>query len=233
MILDRALDEVGSFLRRHIKSKAVRAAEKRRKERKNRETMQKVGRAASVTAVSGAGIATYTLAIAPLAAPLLVVGGVATVGLAVLAARWPERRLKGFSREELATLPARAEGWLLDLREMMPRTASDPYDRVLSRLGDLQPQLGEIDPHSTLAWDARRLIGDHLPRLVRSYCELPAVTREGDPGVADRLAQGLDTLADELGDLCTEVSRDRHSAFEAHQRFIQSRYRDEETLRGE
>ena len=227
MGLDGAFEEVGNFLRKHLKSKAVRAAEKRRKARRKAETAQKAGRAAAVTAASGGGIALYSLAIAPLATPLLIAGGVATVGLAIAAARWPARKLKGFSREELAALPGKAESWLLDLREMMPRIASDAFDRVLSRLGDLQPELGEIDPASTLAWDARRLIGDHLPRLVRSYCELPAVTREEDPSFAYRLAQGLDTLANELGDLCTEVSRDRRSAFEAHQRFIQSRYRDE------
>lgn len=227
MGLDGAFEEVGNFLRKHLKSKAVRAAEKRRKARRKAETAQKAGRAAAVTVASGGSIALYSLAFAPLATPLLIAGGVATVGLAIAAARWPARKLKGFSREELAALPGKAESWLLDLRDMIPRIASDAFDRVLSRLGDLQPELGEIDPASTLAWDARRLIGDHLPRLVRSYCELPAVTREEDASFAYRLAQGLDTLADELGELCTEVSRDRRSAFEAHQRFIQSRYRDE------
>lgn len=227
MGLGEAFDAAENFLRKHLKSKAVRAAEKRRKERKRQEAAQKFGRAATATAVSGGGIAAYSLAVAPLTTPLLVVGGVATVGLALLAARWPNRKLKGFSREELGALPGTAESWLLDLRDMMPREASDSFDRVLSRLGDLQPQLGEIDPNSTLAWDARRLIGDHMPRLVRSYCELPAHLREQDGSYATRLAQGLDTLADELGDLCTEVSRDRQLSFEAHQRFIQSRYGDE------
>ncbi|QPQ56002.1 hypothetical protein IC614_05330 [Allosphingosinicella flava] len=225
--LGEAFDAAETFLRKHIKSKAVRAAEKRRKERKRHEAARKFGRAATATAVSGGSIAAYSLAVAPLATPLLLAGGVATVGLAVLAARWQGRTLKGFSREELTALPGKAESWLLDLRERMPREAGDPLDRVLSRLGDLQPQLGEIDPNSTLAWDARRLIGDHLPRLVRSYCELPAHARAEDPSFAYRLAQGLDTLADELGDLCTQVSRDRRLTFEAHQRFIQSRYRDD------
>ena len=227
MGFDRAFDQVGDFLRRHLKSKAVRAAEKRRKTRRNRETRQRAGRAATVTIVSGAGLAGYGLAIAPIADAGLLIGGAATLGAAILAARWPLKRQRGFSREELAALPGEAESWLLDLRERLPRSADAPFDRVLSRLGDLQPQLGEIDPHSTLAWDARRLIGDHLPRLVRSYCELPASTREEDPSFAIRLGEGLDTLAAELGELCTQVSRDRRLAFEAHQRFIQSRYRDE------
>jgi len=226
MGLGEAFDAAETFLRKHIKSKAVRAAEKRRKARKRQEAAQKFGRAAAVTAVSGTGIATYSLAIAPLATPLLLAGGVATVGIAILAARWQGRGLKGFSREELSALPGKAESWLLDLRDMMPREASESLDRLLSRLGDLQPQLGEIDPNSTLAWNARRLIGDHLPRLVRTYCELPAHARDGDWSYAARLREGLDTLADELGDLCNEVSRDRRSAIEAHQRFIQSRYLD-------
>jgi hypothetical protein len=228
--LGRAFDAAERFIRKHLKTKAVRAAEKRRRERKAKRAAQGFGRAASVTAASGAGIAGYTLAIAPVGGAGLAAAGVATVLVAALAVKWPLRR-PGFSREELAALPGQAEEWLLDRREQLPPMASDAFDRVLTHLADLQAQLGQIDPQATLAWDARRLIGDHLPRLVHAYCDLPEGVRDADPLYAHRLTEGLETLAVELGDLCRLVSRDRLSAFEAHRRFIEHRYKGDENLK--
>ena len=227
MDLDRAFQQAEEFLRRHIKTKAVRAAEKRRRERQAREAGRRFARAAAVAGASGVGIAGYSLAVAPLVGTTLIAAGAAAALVAAAAAAWPSGRGQGFSGAELAALPGEAEDWLLDQRMNLPARASPALDAILSRLADLQPQLGMIDPNSTLAWDARRLIGDHLPRLIEAYCELPVSTREEDPQYRDRLVEGMATLADELGSLCREVSRERLLKFEAHGRFIQSKYRDD------
>ncbi|HMJ93782.1 MAG TPA: hypothetical protein VK472_06760, partial [Allosphingosinicella sp.] len=101
-----------------------------------------------------------------------------------------------------------------------------PLDAIFVHLADLEPGLGDVSPSSTLAWEARRLLGDHLPRLVHAYCELPAAARDQDPAHGQRLVSGLVTLVDALAQLSKEVNRDRLMRFETQGRFLDSRYRD-------
>ncbi|HEY0413061.1 MAG TPA: hypothetical protein VGD66_07960, partial [Allosphingosinicella sp.] len=107
--------------------------------------------------------------------------------------------------------------------------AEASLDIILVHLADLPPYLAQLDPNATLAWDARRLLGDHLPRLVDAWCGLPAVTREKDAEARGRLTDGLATLAEELARLTGEVSRDERMRLEAQSRFVASRYKDPET----
>ncbi len=239
--LGRALQRAEDYLRRQMKSKAVRAAEKRQSEhkaleaklkleRQTQEVGRRLGRATAVAGVSGASIAGYAVMVAPLAPPVLVVAGAAAIAAATAALAWPTRQPEldeTFSREELAMLPARAEGWLLEKRLELPLSVMPLLDRIFTALGDLYLHLGKIQPHSTLAWDARRLLGDHLPRLVQAYLDLPLSAREGDQDYARRLARGLETIAEELVRLAKEVCRESLTSFETQGRFIETRYRDE------
>jgi hypothetical protein len=129
----------------------------------------------------------------------------------------------------MEALPGEAEGWLLGQRLNLPLAAYPSFDTILVHLGDLQACLGAIDPNATLAWDARRLIGSHLPGLVDAYCQLPLAAKAEDPGHEKRLVDGLATIASELADLSRQANRDRLSRFETQGRFIESRYKDPET----
>ena len=221
-----ALQAAEDSVRRNWKSKAVRAAEKRRSERRSRESWLKARRAFAFGGVSAAGalgtaVVLGALAMAPVAAAAAGVAGLAVSGL--LPPRKPAARL---SREELAALPSDAEEWLLDQRLLLPPEAAPSYDAILDLLGDLPPRLARLEPNATLAWESRRLIGDHLPTLVRSYCGLPAAVRERDPEPRRRLVDGLETIAAELTRLCEEASRDERMLLETRQRYLDSRYRD-------
>jgi hypothetical protein len=228
--LGGTLQQAGDFLRRHIKSKAVREAEKRRRERKTRDAARRFGRATMVAGSSGAGLFAYSLAVAPIGTAGLAAAGAATLLAATAAIAWPgpRRAAPQFSAAELAALPGEAEDWLLTQREHLPAPADPAFDSILLRLGDLQPRLGEIDANSTLAWEARRLIGDHLPGLVSAYTELPRTTREADPELRRHLVAGLETIAEELARICREVSRERLTSLEARSNFLKTRYRDGE-----
>jgi hypothetical protein len=144
----------------------------------------------------------------------------------------PSRRRGGaegdFSKAELAQLPGDAEDWLLEQREALPLDCFPQLDRIFQRLGDLQPSLAALAPHSTPAWEARRLLGDHLPRLVLAFEALPATAREEEPEVRARLRAGLETLADALDQLCGEVCRNPLMTFETQGRFLETRYRGED-----
>jgi hypothetical protein len=225
--LDRTLRQAEDFLRRHVKSKAVREAEKRQRERRAREAGRRFKRAVTIGGVSGAGVFCAGAA-AISAGPALGAAGAAALATMVAALIWPRQRATDgpLSSAELEALPAEAEEWLLGRRRELPGAAAAPVDAILRHLADLQGALGTVNPASTLAWDARRLIGDHLPRLVHCYCVLPSVARDEDKELRRRLVDGLGTIAEELGRLSLEVNRDRLMHFETQGRFLESKYRD-------
>lgn len=221
------LRQAEDYLRRHIKSKSVKEAEKRVRERKARATGRRVKRAAAIGGVSGAGVLVYGVA-AGAAAPGLAFAGAAALAIMTAALVWPsQRRTDGpLSAEELAALPGEAEEWLLAQRTSLPAEAFAPLDAIFVHLADLEMGLGDVGPNSTLAWEARRLLADHLPRLVHAYCELPAAARAEDKAHGERLVAGLVTLTDALARLSKDVNRDRLMRFETQGRFLDSRYRD-------
>jgi len=226
------LRQAGDHLRRHIKSKAVRAAEKRREQRQNAEAGRRMKRAALVGGASGAAILGVGALAAPAAVPVLAVAGGGALLLGIGALLRPSRRRRAdgdFSQAELAELPGDAEDWLLARREELPLDCGPLLDRIFRRLGDLQPHLAGLAPHSSAAWEARRLLGDHLPRLVLAWEAIPASAREEEPEVRARLGAGLATVADALDELCREVCRDPLMTFETQNRFLESRYRGEDS----
>jgi hypothetical protein len=225
------LRQADEYIRRGMKSKAVRAAEKRRTERQSREADARIKRAALVGGASGATILGVGALVAPVAGPVLAAAGGGALLLAVGSLFRPSRRRGAegdFSRVELAELPGDAEDWLLDRRDGLPLDCRPQFDRIFQRLGDLQPNLASLAPHCTAAWEARRLLGDHLPRLILAYEAIPGSTREEDPEVRRRLRAGLETVADALDDLCREVCRNPLMTFETQGRFLESRYRGED-----
>lgn len=229
----RAFTQAEDFLRRHIKPKAVQEAEKRRTSRKLREAGRRVKRFVAVGGASGAGVIGYGAMVAPLGSTALLATAAGTAIAAGAALLWPKRGAEKISREELIALAADAEEWLLEQRMKLPGRAIPALDAVFFRLDDLGPRIAALDPHSTLAWDLRRLLGDHLPRLVHSYVELPATVRDSDPSLLRRLTDGLATVDEELVRICREAARDHLTTFEAQERFLDIRYRDSERLKGD
>lgn len=228
---DRALERAEAFLRRHVKSKATREAERRARQRRRQEAMTRLGRAAAVTGASSAGVLGYGLAVAPVGATGLMAAGAATIAAATAALLWPSRRQQGtatLTMVGLGTLTSEAEDWLLRQRPLLPAKAFPAIDAILSRLHDLQPHLAALAPADPLAGEARRLIGEHLPRLVESYLGVPVTARDSNPEIARRLIDGLGIVANELTRLCNEVSKDRLLSFETQGRFLETRYGTEE-----
>ena len=227
-----AFQTAEDFIRRHIKPKAVAAAEKRRRQRKTQEAMRRFTRAASVTGASGVGLIGYSAVIAPIATTGLVAAAAATAIAAGAALFWPSRSPLGkISQAELIALVLEAEDWLLRQRQQLSGRAIPALDNIFFRLNDLHPHVPAMDPHGPLAWDLRRLLTDHLPKLIQSYGSLPATVR--DEALLNRLVEGLETLDQELIRICKEASRDHMLTFEVQKRFIESKYRDGEQIRGE
>jgi hypothetical protein len=231
----RAFDQAEDFLRRHWRPKAVIDAEKRRIRRKTHDAARRVKRAVAVTGTSGAGVLGYGFVVAPLSTTAFVVAGSAILAAAGAALFWPARSAadRKISREELIALAAEAEEWLLQQRPKLPGSAIPAIDAIFLRLGDLHPHVAAMEPTSTLAWDLRRLLGDHLPRLVHSYVQLPSVVRNEQPELLQRLVDGLETVDGELARICREASRSHLVTFQAQEQFLETRYRNGGRLGGD
>jgi hypothetical protein len=90
-----------------------------------------------------------------------------------------------------------------------------------------------LDPGSTLAGDARRLVGQHLPKLVDSYLDLPPSSRAPGSESSVRLIESLGIVSDELDHLLDQCCRDRQIGFDTQRRFIETRYGEDPGLKGE
>lgn len=239
--LERVLYETEDFLRRAIGSPSLRAAKKRRFQRK----LEEFGRRARRSAFVLIGLVALLLAVS------IFMGGIGffawlvaipTIGfLAMLLMFQPtrhHRRLRGDAPGgeappdlPLADLALRAEEGLLDRCDALPGRALPAADAIAARLRELQPHLATLDPADPLAGDARRLIGQHLPRLVDSYLQLPHDARAPGSESSRRVAESLDIVAAELGNLRDACCRDSQADFDTQSRFIETRYKDGD-LRG-
>lgn len=224
--LGRAFDKAEELLRRHLKPKHVTAAEKRRTQRRNRNAMRRLTRAASVTGASGAGVIGYGLAVAPLGTGGLVAAGAATLIATGTALFWPAKRAsqQKISRAELIELSLEAEDWLLGQRAILPGRAIPALDTIFLRLHDLQPHIARMEPNGTLAWELRRLLTGHLPRLIDAYCGLPGTVTSANPELLRKLIEGLGKVDEELVRICKDASSDHLLTFEAQREFLENRY---------
>ena len=214
------------FIRRHFKPKHVQEAEQRRSKARARHAMRRLGAATSVAGASGIGLLGFGVVVAPVAGPALLAVAAATAIAAGTALFWPKRYAsqQKISRAELQALMLEAEAWLLDQRARLPGRALPALDTIFLRLNDIHPHLHRLKPNGALAWDLRRLLTEHLPRLVHSYVELPATVTAADPALLPRLIEGLETLDEELVRICREASSEHLLTFESSGLFLETRY---------
>jgi hypothetical protein len=223
------------FFRRSIKPKAVQAAEKRQSERRNRNAGRRLRRAATAAGASGAGVAGIGIAVAPIGTVALMAAGGAALLAAGAALFWPLRPPGAgrISHEELTELLLDAEQWLLEHRKTIPMEALAPLDRIFQRIDDIHSHVQTLEPNGSVAWDLRRMIADHLPRLIDAYAGLPSSVREADAELLPRLIDGLETCDHELIRLCHEASAAHLHGFQVQNRFLETRYGEDPRLKAE
>jgi hypothetical protein len=239
--LERVLYETEDFLRRAIGSPTRRAAKKRRMQRK----MEEIGRRARRSGFIMAGLLAGLL-VASIVDPVIFVAWIfalpAILFIGVLLMFQPtrhSRRMESEARLTPETLPlpehaVRAEEGLLDRCDELPGRALAAADRIMANLREMQPHLYEFGPgDEELAGEIRRLAGQHLPQLVDSYLALPAQTRASGSESSRRVTESLGIVADEMDHLLERCCRDRQSDFDTHSRFIETRYREDDRLKGD
>jgi hypothetical protein len=131
----------------------------------------------------------------------------------------------------------RLDNLLVRKRAALPAPAARRLDAISGQLPLLENRLAETGMLDPLAQDARRLMGKHLPELIERYERVPAEYRSERDGegltVDERLVAGLDAAKNALDDLGRKLAREDLNAFETQGRFIESRYRDDGTIRSE
>lgn len=229
--LERVLYETEDFLRRSLGSASAREAKKRKAQRAFQEAMRRLQRAGFLFVGIVAALIAWSLFVAPVG-PLTWIVALPTILLfSLLTLFWPSRRRRETNDPrrpiDLASLAARAEEGLYDRRRELPGRALPAADRIMARLHELQPFLADLDPQSLPAGEARRLIGEHMPRLVDTYLELPPSARAAGSESSRRFTESLDIVADELDGVLARASSQHHATFETQNRFIEIRYRED------
>ena len=198
--------------------------------------------------VANIGMAVGGLILATLAFGLLVgpigLGGLFLVAIAILFVLiffsvWPgEKPEKPFS----ADMPNRQvvqtfDSFLHRRRSVLPAPAARRVDSISQQLPLLEARLAETDMLDPLAQDARRLMGRHVPELIERYERVPPAYRQERDGegltVDERLVASLDAAKQALDDLGRKLAHEDLTAFETQGRFIESRYKEGEGLKGE
>ena len=228
--LERTLADTEDFLFRQLSSKAAREAQKRKVTRGINEVFRRVRRATLVTVSLLVALIGYSIFVDPIGLLTWLVALPTIFLISMLSLFWPSRRREALPprAEEVQpqVLASRAEEWLLERCPDLPRSALPAVDTILSRLGEMQPDLAAMPADSPLAGETHRLLGQHLPRLVDTFLALPPSAREPRSENSRRLTESLGIVAGEIGRLSAEVSSERTLSFDTQHRFIETRYRD-------
>jgi hypothetical protein len=181
-----------------------------------------------------------TLIFAKLIGPIgltgLFVVALATLAILGLFSVWPPapKRVEYSERIPTKIVVRQLDNLLARERKSLPPAAARRADAISAQLPLLESRLGEIDPLDPLAQDARRLLGKHLPELIDRYERVPAAYRQERDGdgltVDERLAASLDAAGKALGEMGEKLARGDREAFETQGRFIESRYRDPDSV---
>lgn len=210
-----------------------------------RRELKRLNRSFGKTAVR-IGVAVGAISLAAIAVGLIIpigmFGFLAAVGLAVGVAAV---LLFTGGREALApaAIPAalpngelvqRFDSYLYRSRALLPAPAQAQVDLISARLTPLRETLERIEMGDPSAQDARRLMQVHLPGLIDRYLNVPKAYRsqKQDDGVSadDRLVEALSASREALDEMGESLAKNDLLAFETQGRFIESRYKDPESL---
>ncbi len=223
-----ALARYDEWLARTMKSPEVLGAQTRRLKRGAKEAGRRMRNMALGVFLVLLGAILYGTFVAPLGFGGVVATALLAMCMMVLMASLPSSRrgapkLETLPRAPLAALPQQVEGWLEAQRPALPAPAAREVDRIMAQLDRLAPELERMNPATPEADEARRLLSDHLPRLVQSYAEVPETHRTSAEAQA-HFRDGLKVVGSEIDRLTSDLARDRLKALETEGRFLESRY---------
>ena len=231
--VDRLSARASELIERTRAQRPATAAEQRMRRRREGEVVRRVGRIAVADGVILVGAIVFGLAVAPLGAmgaflvAILLI--VATLAFAILPAGGaPEAEQLG--QVPLKALPRTTEAWLDTQRRALPAPVMGLVDSIGVKLEVLAPQLAMLDEASPAAMEVRKLIGEQLPELVKGYARVPEPLRRVERGGLtpdQQLAQGLQVIDDEIGEMSTQLAQGDLDLLATRGRYLQIKYQGE------
>jgi hypothetical protein len=227
---DDIIEHAADFLRRI--SPEARAAARRRRERR-KAAFRRIAKRLVLASIVILGAA---LAAGIILGPIGINGLLAVILAMVLAwtailmlSRSPEPTPERLATSDLAQLPAQTEEWLEKQRPALPAPAQRQLDALALSLEAIGPQLAALDPRQPEAVEARRLIGDELPELVRGYQRVPPSLRRepmnGGLSPDRQLAEGLGTIGEEIARMNARLADNDLKALATQNRFLEIKYK--------
>ena len=135
------------------------------------------------------------------------------------------------------TVVQQLDSMLARRRSALPAPAARRVDAISQQLPLLESRLSEVDALDPIAQDARRLMGKHLPDLIDRYERVPALYRTEKDGeglsVDERLVSGLEAARQALDEIGAKLAQEDVNAFQTQGRFIETRYKDGDSISGE
>lgn len=212
---------------RLMQTPEVRAARAQRRKRRSEARLRRLTRMFGAAFLVALIAFIWGLFVAPIGFSGVMLTVLLMLAVFCLLAVYPKSRdvvVGTLPAQPLNALPAQVEDWLDLQRRALPAPAARDVDRIMVQLDALAPELKSLPQNDPRAEEARVLLSDHLPRLVRSYTEVPQRYRD-QPETRAHLREGLKTVSDELDRLSHDLARDRLNALEVEEKFLESRYR--------
>jgi hypothetical protein len=238
----RKIDELGAQLDEvtgRMLRKSSSEAEARQFSRTRSAWAKRLATIGMALAALFVGTIVFGLVIGPIGiGGLMTVVFLAVVAVAIFAFMGREKPVVDY-KEDMPNkaVVERLDSLLVRKRAALPAPAASRIDAISRQLPLLENRLAQTELLDPLAQDARRLMGRHLPELIERYERVPAEYRRERDGegltVDERLVQGLDAARTALDDLGRKLAHEDMAAFETQGRFIESRYKEDEGLKGE
>ncbi len=227
MSADKGIARYDALVERLTISPEVRAARAQRLKRRGEAFVRRLSRMIGGAAAIALVAFVWGVFISPIGFSGVMLTVLAMIATFFLLAVFPRSRdvvAAELPEQPLKALPAQLEDWLDLQRRALPPPAARDVDRIMVQLDNLAPDLKALAPTDPRANEARVLLSDHLPRLVRSYTEVPQRFRD-QPETRAHLREGLRTVSEELDRLSHDLARDRLNALEVEEKFLESRYK--------
>lgn len=227
---DDIIEHAADFLRRI--SPEGRAAARRRRERRA-AAFRRIAKRVVMACVAILGVAlAWGFVMGPIGPfgflAMLIAMALAATAIVLWSAQ-PAPTPERLATSDIAALPSQTEEWLEKQRPALPAPAQRQLDQLSLSLAAIAPQLASIDPKLPEALEARRLIGDELPELIRGYQRVPPALRRqplnGGPSPDKQLSEGLGTIGEEIARMNARLADDDLKALATQNRFLEIKYK--------
>lgn len=228
--VDRQIARSSEYLDRTRERSASLSA--RRRKRQGTEIMTRLGRIAGADfAIIMAAIVIGWFVPLGIGGAMLVMGLLiaATLALAIFPLT-PDVKPEALAQVPLKQLPLKTEQWLETQRPALPAPAQTLVDGIGVRLEGLAPQLQTLNEQEPAAAEVRRLVGEHLPELLKGYARVPAalrgVERNGQTP-NQQLAEGLKVIDDQIAGMSAQLAEGDLNLLATRGRFLEIKYRED------